>query len=284
MVAAQHSNEPCIIALGFFDGVHLGHQQIIKVAKKIAQDQNLIVAVMTFFPHPSKVIKPDEGIDQFLTPLPIKQEIFRDLDVEKMLIVEFDKDFANLPHKEFIDQYICGLNCQHVVAGFDFSYGYRGLGNMSTLVADAQGRFGVTTVEKLECNDQKISSTHIRKLLEEGFVEKIPDFLGENYKTEGVVDSYPFQNVVKVLVEMAYRLPCRGFYRIKAILWDIEKEGICYVTGQSNFQKQSLLVWFDDSINFINEEEDMTIKWIERLESNEQMEVLFMEARQVRAI
>lgn len=112
--------EPCVLALGFFDGVHLGHQELINLAKRIAKQQDLKLAVMTFFPHPKQIIGNDQTPQTYITPLEQKAKLMQDLGVDTLMVVNFDSAFANLSPSDFIEDYLCGFKCKHAVAGFDF--------------------------------------------------------------------------------------------------------------------------------------------------------------------
>src|SRR4051812_48675880 len=81
--------ESCVLALGFFDGVHLGHRGILETAKQIAEQKQHTFGVMTFYPHPKDILFPDRESMTYLTPLPVKEERFEKLGVEKLFIVEF---------------------------------------------------------------------------------------------------------------------------------------------------------------------------------------------------
>jgi len=207
--------EPCVMALGFFDGVHLGHRELLKEAKKIAQKKNLSLAVMTFYPHPSNIVPSKKKINNYLSPLSVKQQIFKDLGIDKLFIVTFDQEFAKVKPSDFVKKYICNLECRHVVAGFDFTYGFRGQGNMRRIKQDVNGQFDVTTVSKKSFNNEKISSTKIRQLLEEGAVSQIPFYLGDYYCTNGVVDGR--NGIPQYKVPLAFNdslLPCSGTYLV----------------------------------------------------------------------
>jgi len=212
------NSEPCVMALGFFDGVHKGHRKIIETAKEIAKKEKIKFTVMTFFPHPSNVISKTKKIDCYLSPLPVKKEIFKSLGIEKLFIVNFNTDFSKFCHQQFIEQYIVGLKCQHVVAGFDFTYGYKGQGNMNQMVVDSNGRFDVTTVSKLEHNHEKISSTAIREMLMTGEVQKIPMYLENHYSIKGkVIHNYHInhnETVLTITIDHSYHLPKKGLYKI----------------------------------------------------------------------
>ena len=124
----QQNSERAVMALGFFDGVHKGHQQVILTAKKIAQNKGLKLAVMSFFPHPKTVFSNEEM--DYLMPMEKKAESFRSLGVDLFYIVDFTKSFAALQPKQFIKEYLVGLQVQHAVAGFDYTYGAKGAGTI----------------------------------------------------------------------------------------------------------------------------------------------------------
>ncbi len=143
------------MALGYFDGVHLGHQKVIGTAKQIAEEKGLTLAVMTFHPHPSHVLGRDKEPKDLITPLEDKINQIEQLGTEVLYVVKFNEVFASLSPKQFIDQYIIGLNVQHAVAGFDFTYGKYGKGTMKTMPDDLDGKAGCTMVEKLTEQDKK---------------------------------------------------------------------------------------------------------------------------------
>ena len=183
--------KPSVMALGFFDGVHVGHRQLIEKAKHISQQKGLELAVLTFFPHPKEVLHQVKF--NYLLSLDRKIEILEQLGVERLYIVHFDKTFACLEPEIFVEKYLISLQVKEVVAGFDFTYGNKGLGNMETLEAHGKGAFCVTTVPKVELYGNKISSTLIRQFLSDGQVEHIVDYLGDYYLTKGVVTRiYPY--------------------------------------------------------------------------------------------
>jgi riboflavin kinase / FMN adenylyltransferase len=216
------NSDPCVMALGFFDGVHKGHRKIIETAKEIAKKEKIKFTVMTFFPHPSNVISKTKKIDHYLSPLPVKKEIFKSLGVEKLFIVNFNTDFSKFSHQQFVEEYIVGLKCQHVVAGFDFTYGYKGQGNMNQMVLDSKGRFNITTVSKLEHNHEKISSTIIRESLNSGNVKNVPMYLEDYYSIKGkVIRTHPInhnETVLTINIDHSYHLPKKSIYKIKTEL------------------------------------------------------------------
>ncbi len=144
-----------MMALGYFDGVHLGHQKVIGTAKQIAEERNMTLAVMTFHPHPSHVLGRDQEPKDLITPLEDKISQIEQLGTEILYVVKFNEEFASLTPKQFVDQYVLGLNVQHAVAGFDFTYGKYGKGTMETMPLDLDGKADCTMVEKLTEQDKK---------------------------------------------------------------------------------------------------------------------------------
>lgn len=178
--------KPCVLALGFFDGVHLGHQKVIKSAGKIAKEKNLPYGIMTFNPHPKEVMGITEKIDQ-ITPLDSKLRILDDLGVDICYLVKFDKKFAGISPMEFIDQFLLKLNVKGVVAGFDFTFGNKGIGTPDTLIKNSKGEYTVEIIDPYYDNGQKISSTRIRDYLLTGNISDVSRLLGRYYSFKGKV-------------------------------------------------------------------------------------------------
>ena len=204
--------EPCVIALGFFDGLHLGHQRVIGEARKIADEKNLPLAVMSFFPHPQVVLSDGKKNIQYLMPVMDKQKSLEGLGVDRCYLIKFDNEFAALSPKQFVEQYLLDFKAVHVVAGFDFTYGCRGAGHIDSLEEDADMQFRVTKVNKVECRGKKISSTLIREKISLGEMESIPDYLGQCYQIEGKVSVS--KNKVTFNASPHYQLPAEGIYEV----------------------------------------------------------------------
>lgn len=174
---------PCVLAIGFFDGVHRGHQKVIQTAVKIAQEKNLKVGVMTFSPHPREVIG-KEKVER-LSTFSQKEALIRELGVDYLYVVAFNRNVQRLPPELFVKDYILRLQAKHVVVGFDFTYGAFGKGNVHRLREDGGYSFDVTVIDKIEHSKLKVSSTFIRKSLGEGKLERVTSCLGYHYKTIG---------------------------------------------------------------------------------------------------
>jgi len=180
-------DSPLVLAIGYFDGIHLGHQKVISTAKDLAKKYGFKSAVMTFDPAPKAVLSKNPDAIKYITLLEDKIEVIRNIGIDYLFIVPFTKEFASLSPETFVDDYIRGLGVKHVVAGFDFTYGKFGKGNMETLESSSHGDYLVTTVGKIAKSNEKISSTSIREMIQSGKVEEVPHYLGRFYTMSGKV-------------------------------------------------------------------------------------------------
>jgi riboflavin kinase/FMN adenylyltransferase len=257
-IGKREEYKPCVMALGFFDGVHLGHQALIHTAKSIARKEQLELAVMSFFPHPSSILPVPNKITRYLSPLPEKKRLLEAMGVEKLYIVAFTEPFARLSPADFIERYVIGLHGAHVVAGFDFTYGYKGRGNMESIKTDGKGFFDVTAVPKKVFRNEKISSTKIRALLDEGKVEQIDCFLGRPYTTSGMAIKQLFDKADgKTLAHITmedYYLPKKGVYDVQII-----SEGKTYDAACFLHHAHSVGIMLDGNMHFRS---PVTIKWL----------------------
>ena len=131
---SQIPQENVVLALGFFDGVHRGHQEVINRAKKLAVENNYKLAVMTFNQHPSIVFKKIAVEDMlYLSTTEKKEAIMASLGVDILYEIEFTSSFASLIPQSFVDLYIVDLNAKIVVAGFDYTYGKKEIASMEHL-------------------------------------------------------------------------------------------------------------------------------------------------------
>jgi riboflavin kinase/FMN adenylyltransferase len=234
---------PLALALGYFDGVHRGHSQVIAEAKKQAEEKGLHSAVMTFDPHPSVVLGRNEQHVQYITPLPDKIKIMEAEGIDYLFIVHFTPEFANLLPQEFVDQFVIGLNVRHVVAGYDFTYGRMGKGTMETLLFHSREKFTYSVVPKLTEGDEKVSSTRIRSMIKSGRMLELPILLGRFYTTSGVVIhgdkrgrtiGFPTANVN---LNDDYIIPPTGVYAVRMKVNNRWYNGVCNEGYKPTFNK-----------------------------------------------
>jgi len=213
--------DQAVCAIGFFDGVHKGHQSVLQSAKDTAERLNKKFAVMTFTPHPIEVLKKDQANVMYLTSFEQKKQILEDFGVDILYLIQFNLTVSQLDPQLFIDHYIVDLQINQLVCGFDFTYGYKGAGNVHTLLDHSQERFGITVVEKYSEGNKKISSTYIRELLKEGKVDQAKQLLTRPLMTDGKVIhghkrgrkiGYPTANLE---IDPKQTLPKIGIYYVK---------------------------------------------------------------------
>jgi riboflavin kinase/FMN adenylyltransferase len=261
---------PLAMALGYFDGVHMGHREVIMEAKQKAETLGLASAVMTFDPHPSVVLGKNIQHVQYITPLADKIKIIESLGIDYLFIVHFTPEFANLLPQEFIDQYVIGLNVKHVVAGFDYTYGRMGKGTMETLLFHSREQFTYTIVPKYSKGDEKVSSTRIRSLLKGGAMKELESLLGRNYTTTGTVIhgdkrgrtiGFPTANVE---VNEEYILPPLGVYAVKIFVDGTWYQGVCNVGYKPTFKEDAIRPSIEVHILDFDQDiygHEVTIEW-----------------------
>lgn len=136
-----------VLALGFFDGVHLGHQKLIKRAKEIADQKKLPLVVMTFDRHPKEIYENKKNF-KYLETLEEKADKMAELGVDYLAVMPFTKEFSQIGAQDFVDNVIVKLNADTVVAGFDYTYGPKEIANMDRLPDYAKRRFDIVVMPK----------------------------------------------------------------------------------------------------------------------------------------
>lgn len=170
-----------VITIGQFDGIHLAHKVLIDKSIEIAKKENKKSGVMTFDPHPDYVLGKREKIG-YITPLDEKISIFKNMGVDYLLIINFDIEISRLSYIEFYNIYLKDFYA--IVAGFDFKFGYKGLGDSNYL---KQMNKNCVIIDEIDIDDKKIASSLIRDYLIDGNVKDIKKILGQNYRIKGNV-------------------------------------------------------------------------------------------------
>nr|WP_221401241.1 bifunctional riboflavin kinase/FAD synthetase [Paenibacillus phyllosphaerae] len=184
----QHISRPKTIAIGHFDGVHLGHKNVIRRAVESARVEGLQSAVMTFHPHPKEVLGQGDQYVTCLTPLADKIDRFRQLGVDVVYIVQFDLTFAAVTPEAFVTNILTPLHVRRAVVGFDFSFGARGAGTTETLrVLCEPNDIAVDIIDPFLQDGAKVSSTRIRECLSAGEVKQSAQLMGTAYAVTGTV-------------------------------------------------------------------------------------------------
>jgi FAD synthase len=178
----ERLEEEHAITVGVFDGVHLGHQYLLKKLIESAQRRGLKSCVLSFYPHPSKVLSPGQQPCELTDPLERAERILR-LGIDRVVFINFDREFSRIRAEDFLKHVLFErLRCRYLLVGYDWRFGYRREGEVE--LAKEMGQrlgFEVETAEPFYKNGHIISSTYIRRLLHSGRLEEASEYLGENY-------------------------------------------------------------------------------------------------------
>jgi len=172
-----------VVAIGIFDGVHAGHQQIIATARHAGE-----VTVITFDPHPASVIAPERAPTQ-LVNLKDRISLLKEAGATFVEVINFNKDFSTLSPDQFIEEVLVGrFSSEHVVVGENFNFGYKAQGTPKYLseVGPKYG-FAVSIVKLQEDRGSTISSSRIRNLIIDGQIERANELLTRNFYLKGLV-------------------------------------------------------------------------------------------------
>jgi riboflavin kinase/FMN adenylyltransferase len=184
------SRRPCAVTIGAYDGVHTGHRLVIDRVRRVAAEQGLESAVVTFDRHPAAVVRP-ESAPTLLTDLDQKLELLAETGVDYVLLVHFDEERAQESAEDFVREVLVGcLDTKAVVVGHDFHFGKGRQGNVAMLQdMGAELGFDVTGLRLFSggLDRDPISSTRIRRLLAEGAVGEAASLLGRPHQVRGTV-------------------------------------------------------------------------------------------------
>jgi len=178
-----------IITIGTFDGVHLGHQKIIKRLVELKEKQGGETLLFTFAPHPRKVLFPEQKDLKLITTTEEKCELLKKFGIDNVLVFPFTKEFSQMNADRYISEIIAqGLKTKTLVIGYDHRFGSNREGNIDTLKQySSQFNFEVEEISAQEINQLNVSSTRIRKAIEEGDIDVANEFLGYSFFVTGTV-------------------------------------------------------------------------------------------------
>lgn len=248
------------VALGNFDGVHKGHQQVIAGAAAAARAIGAPLAVITFDPHPRRLFHPDEPAFRLMTTEQ-QARALADLGVDLLYVLNFDFEMANFSDRAFVQQVLHeGLGVRHVAVGFDISFGKGRTGSPEAMKAyGAEMGFTVSVAEAAGEGAEKFSSTAVRAALRDGHPEEAAAILGRPFAIEGVVRrgqqlgrtlGFPTANVFMV----DYVVPRLGVYATRTRLPDgrvvpgVANIGNNPTTGEVETRLEVWLFDFDEDL------------------------------------
>ena len=188
---ASNKRQESVLTIGNFDGVHLGHAQIINKVTEIAREKNMLATILTFEPHPILLFKPDLARDFRLTSLAQKLKIFRDKKIDRTIIIPFNHDFAELSARDFIKMILVdALNVKYLVIGYDFIFGKNREGNLQLLEEESKRYgFNIINIAALKKDAEIYSSSLIRNYIKNGKIKETNQALGTNFAIEGIINN-----------------------------------------------------------------------------------------------
>ena len=223
-----------VVTVGTFDGVHFGHQKIINRLKSIASKNNGESVLLTFDPHPRKVLFNDNNL-KLINTLDEKIEILKKLGLDHLVVQAFTKEFSQLSAKDYVEKLLINkLNTKTLVIGYDHHFGNDRKGNIDLLKnLQSTYQFNLEEIKAHEIDEIKISSTKIRQSIESGNVNLVYDFSG-NYlqfsgkviKGDGIGKTIEYPTANLDLINQDKILPAKGVYAINCKINEIQLRGV----------------------------------------------------------
>lgn len=221
-----NSTKKTILTLGTFDGVHIGHRKILDKLILSTHNNEYESLVLTFFPHPRMVLQEKSEI-KLLNTIPEKEKLLEAIGIENLVIHPFDESFSRLTAEDFVSSILVDQFCIHkIIIGYDHRFGRNRTADINDLInfGEKYG-FEVEQISVQELNDISVSSTKVRKAIDEGDIELANSYLGYEYFLTGVVFEgkrlgrtigFPTANLK---IKEDYKLiPLNGVYVVKSIL------------------------------------------------------------------
>lgn len=223
-----------VLTIGTFDGVHIGHQKIIKRLVEVSNNKGLQPSLLTFFPHPRMVLQKDANI-KLINTISEKELLLKRFGITNLVVKKFTKDFSRLTAEAFVEDILVDqLKAKHVIIGYDHHFGRNRNANINDLRQfGEQFDFDVEEISMQDINDVAISSTKIRAALNDGDIKTANTYLGYNFMLTGTIIkgkgigktiNYPTANLK---IEETYKLiPKQGVYIVQAIIDNILEFGM----------------------------------------------------------
>jgi len=227
-----------VATIGTFDGVHYGHQKIIKRLCELAKSTGGESVILTFFPHPRLIIDPENQDLKMINTINEKAKILAGLGVDHLIITPFTRDFSNLTPAEYIQNILVDtIGIKNLIVGYDHRFGKDRKGGLQDLEAFSKNfNYKIEQIPEQDINDVAVSSTKIRKALLDGDVALAANYLGYNFSIHGRVIKgdkigrtigFPTANI---FVEETYKLiPSDGIYAVTVEMNNEVFKGMAYI-------------------------------------------------------
>ena len=284
------TQQPTVLTIGTFDGVHLGHQKIVERVVTTARQEGLLATVFTFFPHPRMVVQHDKGL-KLIHTLEEKKQLLQQLGVDLLVVQPFNEAFAQLSAEEFVSTILVKrLNVKKVIIGYDHRFGRNRTANIDDmrLFGEKYG-FAVVEISVQEVDEVSVSSTKIREALNKGDVTTAEHYLGTPYSLTGTVVhglklgrtlGYPTANIQ---VTEDYKLiPKDGVYAVYSYIGSRKVYGMMSIGKNPTIEGKgaSIEVYFFD-FNGNLYDQKLTIEFVQYLREEQKFATIDLLKKQL---
>lgn len=237
-----------VLTLGNFDGLHLGHQELVKMIIRRARETGAMSMVVTFRPHPLKILAP-EKCPPLISIYEEKIKLFERLGIDVLVKIPFTLEFAAMAPEDFVRDVLCGtLGAKEILVGYNYRFGRGREGDIRTLRSlGKKYGFAVREIEQIAVGGEVISSTKIRTLLGDGDVEHAAKLLGRTYAITGIVVKgdgrgkglgFPTANIAP----KHSIIPADGVYAVRLVVREKAYDGIANIGMRPTFNKKVLAI------------------------------------------
>lgn len=251
-----------VVTIGSFDGIHIGHQKLISKIKQLASEINGESVLITFDPHPRKVLFPKDNSLQLLTSLDERLELFRKFGIQHVVVMPFTVEFSQLHPREYIEKFLLEkFSPKYIVIGYDHRFGLNRQGDVRLLKSyEVEHDFSVIEIQKQELDDMTISSTKIRKAIRNNEMLKAMNFLNYPYMISGEVihgekfgEKLGYKTANIRIDDTDKLLPSNGIYAVNVYVDGEAFEGMLYIgnkpTMHEDFKRSIEVNIFDFNQN-----------------------------------
>lgn len=280
-ISSFESDKKTVITIGTFDGVHLGHRQILSRVTQCAKKENLTSVLLTFFPHPRMILQHSDDL-KLINTIQEKEQIISSVGIENLVIHPFTKEFSKLTARAYVEEILVkSLKAKKIIIGYDHRFGRNRTANISDLKNMAKEfSFDVEEITKQELEHVAISSTKIRNAISQGDIQLANNYLTTPFLLTGKVIKgkglgrhfgYPTANI---FIEASYKLiPPKGVYIVYSVINNKKVEGVLSVgfnptTGDN---KLSIEVFF---LNFSGDlyDKEIQLQLLKRIRGEKKFE------------
>ena len=284
------TQQPTVLTIGTFDGVHLGHQKIVERVVTTARQEGLLATVFTFFPHPRMVVQHDKGLKLIHTSEE-KKQLLQQLGVDLLVVQPFNEAFAQLSAEEFVSTILVQrLNVKKVIIGYDHRFGRNRTANIDDMrLFGKKYGFAVEEISVQEVDEVSVSSTKIREALNKGDVTTAEHYLGTPYSLTGTVVhglklgrtlGYPTANIQ---VTEDYKLiPKDGVYAVYSYIGSRKVYGMMSIGKNPTIEGKgaSIEVYFFD-FNGDLYDQKLTIEFVQYLREEQKFATIDLLKKQL---